>query len=161
MPILHTQFAGQVTSRQGEIVPLAPNVALQNRGPVIQVTVSLAAAFAQGLQQGGHAVPAPIAGWALVDTGASDTCIDADQAQRMGLPAIDVVTMASASHAATLQNLYPIRIEFASVPIVVDAPRVMGANLAAQSLLLLIGRDLLQHCTFTYNGLAGCITFCV
>jgi len=79
----------------------------------------------------------------------------------MGLPAIDVVTMVSASHAATQQNVYPIRIEFASVPIVVDAPRAMGANLATQGLLLLIGRDLLQHCTFTCNGLAGCITFCV
>ena len=144
MPILHTQFAGQVTNQQGQIVPLAPNVALQSRGPVIQVTVALAAPFAQGLQQGGHTVPAPISGWALVDTGASDTCIDAERAQGMGLPAIDVVTMVSASHAATQQNVYPIRIEFASVPIVVDAPRAMGANLATQGLLLLIGRDLLH-----------------
>ena len=161
MPILHTQFAGQATNPQGQIVPVSPNSILQGRGPVIQVTVALAASFAQGLQQIGQTVPAPISGWALVDTGASDTCIDADGAQQMGLPAIDVVTMASASHVATPQNVYPIRIEFAGVPIVVDAPRAIGANLASQGLLLLMGRDLLQHCTFTYNGLAGCITFCV
>jgi predicted aspartyl protease len=161
MPILHSQFAGQVTNPQGQIVPLSPDAALQSRGPVIQVTVALAASFVQGLQQAGHAVPAPISGWALVDTGASDTCIDTAHAQQMGLPAIDVVTMVSASHAATPQNVYPIRIEFANVLIVIDAPRAMGAHLAGQGLLLLIGRDALQHCTFTYNGLAGCITFCV
>jgi predicted aspartyl protease len=124
------------------------------------VTVALAAPFAQSLQQAGQTVPAPISGWALVDTGASDTCIDGGHAQQMGLPVIDVVNLTSATHVNTLQNVYPIRIEFAGVPIAIDAPRAIAANLTAQGLLLLIGRDVLQHCTFIYNGLAGSITFC-
>jgi predicted aspartyl protease len=124
------------------------------------VTVALAAPFAQSLQQAGQTVPAPISGWALVDTGASDTCNDGGHAQQMGLPVIDVVNLTSATHVNTLQNVYPIRIEFAGVPIAIDAPRAIAANLTAQGLLLLIGRDVLQHCTFIYNGLAGSITFC-
>jgi predicted aspartyl protease len=160
MPILHTQFTGQGTNPQGQTVQIEPKIVLQNRGPIIQVTVALAAPFAQSLQQAGQTVPAPISGWALVDTGASDTCIDGGHAQQMGLPVIDVVNLTSATHVNTLQNVYPIRIEFAGVPIAIDAPRAIAANLTAQGLLLLIGRDVLQHCTFIYNGLAGSITFC-
>jgi predicted aspartyl protease len=160
MPILHTQFAGQGRDSLGQTVQIPPSAVLQNRGPVIQVTVSLAASYAQTLQQTGQAVPTPISGWALVDTGASATCIDAAQADQMGLPVIDVVNMTSATHVDTPQNVHPIRIEFAGVPIAIDAPRAIGANLAPQGLLLLIGRDALQHCTLIYNGLAGSITFC-
>jgi predicted aspartyl protease len=160
MPILHIQFGGQSKDQQGNTVAIDPKVVLQRRGPVVQVTVALADSFAQSLQQAGQPVPSPVSGWALVDTGASNTCIDAAAAVQMGLPVIDVCNMTSATHENTQQNVYPIRIEFAGVPIVINADRVTGATLAPQGLLLLIGRDALQQCTFTYNGLAGCITFC-
>jgi predicted aspartyl protease len=160
MPILHTQFAGQSKDPQGQIIQIDPRAVLQQRGPVVQVTVTLATSFAQGLQQANQPVPAPISGWALIDTGASNSCIDDAQAQQMGLPVIDVCNMTSATHENTQQNVYPIRIEFVGVPIAVDSGRTIGANLAPQQLLMLIGRDVLQHCTFTYNGLAGCITIC-
>jgi predicted aspartyl protease len=98
---------------------------------------------------------------ALIDTGASSTCVDDETAKTMGLPVIDVVKMASASHDATDQCVYPIQIVLSGVPINIAALRAIGAALKAQGLLLLIGRDVLQHTTLVYNGLAGEITFCV
>jgi predicted aspartyl protease len=114
--------------------------------------------MAQTLQQSGQPVPAPISGWALIDTGSDGTCIDGARAAEMGLPVIDIAKMSSASHQETEQNVHPIKIEFAGVPIIVEAERAMTAKLDNFGLLLIIGRDTLQHCTFMYNGVAGCIT---
>jgi predicted aspartyl protease len=158
MPILHIQYNAFLANPQGQQVAIDPRVVLQQRGPVIQVTISLAQASAQTLLQGGKTAPAPVSGLALIDTGASDTCIDNAAAQTMGLPVIDVVTITSATHVNEPCNVYPISIEVAGVPIVIEAPRVLGANLAAQGLLLLIGRNVLQSCNFIYNGVAGTIT---
>jgi hypothetical protein len=42
-----------------------------------------------------------------------------------------------------------------------NAPMSIGAPLAAQGLIALIGRDLLQHCTLIYNGHLGQISLCI
>ncbi len=42
-----------------------------------------------------------------------------------------------------------------------EIPRATGASLAAQGLLLLIGRDVLQQCTSHYNGTTGDITLSI
>ena len=100
------QYAAQGTDPQGKAVQIDGRAALQKRGPVVQVTVSLGSALSQSLQQAGQVVPTPVSGWALIDTGADCTCIDRDSAERMGLPAIDVAKkMSSASHEDTEQNV--------------------------------------------------------
>jgi hypothetical protein len=37
----------------------------------------------------------------------------------------------------------------------------IGAPLAAQGIVALIGRDVLQHCTLHYNGFTGEITLAI
>lgn len=152
------QYNATGLNPQGQQVAIDPRIALQQRGPVIQVTVSLAQASAQALVQAGQTAPTPVSGLALIDTGASDTCIDNAAAQAMGLPVIDVVTMTSATHVNEPCHVHPISIEVSGVSITIEAPRALGANLAPQGLLLLIGRNVLQHCNFIYNGIAGNIT---
>ncbi|MGH7488856.1 MAG: hypothetical protein ACREMY_25125, partial [bacterium] len=93
MPILHTQFEGEVQQPDGTTVAADPQAALVAQGPCVQVMFGLAASFATQLIQQGHSVPNPIAGIGLIDTGASATCIDDATAQKMGLPVIDVVQM--------------------------------------------------------------------
>ncbi len=132
-------------------------MALLNQGPTVQVVLSVAQAIAEQLMQQGLPVPAPVPGLAVIDTGASSTCIDDATAQRLQLPAIDVVNMTSASHASTQQNIYPVLIEVMG-GIRIDVPRAVGANLEPQNLVALIGRDFLQHCTLFYNGPTGAIT---
>ena len=144
MPILHSQLSGFV-----------------QRGPVVQVSIGLAQSMAQELIQQGATLPAPVSGLALLDTGASSTCIDDGIAQQLGVPVVDVVTMHSASHAGHPANIYPVRFAVNGLPIALDVPRALGAALTSQGLAMLIGRDVLQICTLFYNGLSGEFTLSI
>ena len=157
MPILNIQLAAQDPS--GAQIP--PLVALQQRGPVVQVSVTVEQNIAQQLLAQGVTLPPPESGLALIDSGATSTCIDEDAALRLRLPVIDVATVASASHASTEQNVHPIQIEVVGLALTISAPRVIAAPLATQGLLILIGRDVLQHCTLFYNGPAGSFSLSV
>lgn len=71
---------------------IAPREWLSTMGPRMEVTVSLATSMAQPLLSQGLSLPSPISGWALIDTGASSTCIDEAVAKQLSLPVVDVVT---------------------------------------------------------------------
>jgi predicted aspartyl protease len=131
---------------------------LANRGPVVQVAITVAEQVATQLVQQGIALQPPIAGWALIDTGASTTCVDEDAAKTLKLPVIDVVQMSSASHASHPANVYPVQLRIAGLPNPINAPRAIGAALKAQDLVALIGRDMLSMGTLFFNGVAGQIT---
>jgi len=160
MPILHVQAAAHGKTPDGKTVALPPSVALQLRGPLLQVTVTIEQNMAQVLLEQGKPVPSPVAGRALLDTGASTTCVDEQAALQLGLPVVDVVSMASASHARHQCNVYPVQINIPPM-LNLQAPRAMGAALAAHGLLALIGRDVLQQCTVFYNGATGQITLSI
>lgn len=161
MPVLNARFAVESQAPDGRTVTLSPQASLVQRGPCVQVSLGIAQTFAAQLAEQGIALPAPVTGYALIDTGASNTCVDEDIAQQLGLPVVDVVHIASASHALSEQNVYPLNIEFVGFPATVDAPHAIGAPLASQGLVALIGRDLLQRFTLFYNGLTGQITLSV
>ena len=146
---------GQGKTPDGKQIPIPPALALQQRGPVVQVSVSLGQALAAALAQQSLPIPQPVTGLALIDTGASNTCIDDEAARSMNLPVIDVGSMHSASHARTPSNIYPVQIEIIGFKIHFQSPRTMGAALREQGLLMLLGRDLLQSCTLFYNGVTG------
>lgn len=160
-PILHSQFIGQGKQSDGKTVQLPPRLVLAQRGPVVQIAVTLADPVAAELLKQGKPIPAPIAGLGLIDTGAVSTCIDEGAARKLNLPVVNVVTLASASHASSKANVYPVKFEVAGLPVAVNAPSAIGAPLEAQGLLALIGRDLLQHCTVFYNGPIGEITLSI
>jgi len=161
VPILHTQLAGQTKTPDGKLIQVPPAIALQQRGPIVQVAVTLAEAMVAALAQQGKPTPPSVNGLALLDTGASSTCIDDEEAQKMALPVIGVGSMSSASHAKTSSNIYPVQIEVTGFPIRFQSPRTMGAALKEHGLLMLIGRDLLMHCVLIYNGATGQITLSI
>lgn len=155
MPIVNIQLSGEGQLPDGKKVNLPPQAVLAQRGPVVQVTVSVGQQIAaQVLQEGGE-LPPPVSGLALIDSGATGTCIDEEAAQQLKLPVIDVVKISSASHSEVEQSVYPIQIEVVGLPVTVNAPRAIGAPLKSQGICVLIGRDVLQHCMFVYNGLSG------
>lgn len=161
MPILTTTFNAKVTDENGQEVAVHPRVALAKRGPVIQANASLSGSFEAQLQERGEQSPDPVSGFALIDTGASGTCIDEAVAQQLNLPAIDVVQIASASENSSRQNVYPVGFELAGLSVGIDAHRAVGAPLQSQGIIALIGRDVLQNCTLHYNGPSGQITISV
>ena len=93
--------------------------------------------------------------FALVDTGASNNCIDATLAQALNLPVVGQEELAAASGLALadvyLAQLYIPEMEFT----------VYGTFLSAQLLkarqphLALLGRDFLANFTLTYEGRTG------
>lgn len=161
MPILHVQYDGQVQGTDGTVVKIPPASVLSQRGPLVQVVLSIGKLFSEQLAQQSLELPTPVSGNGLIDTGASTTCIDDSIAQQMGLPPIDVVMMASASHSSTRQNVYPVQMEIVGSPVRVEIPKAIGASLTGQGIIALIGRDYLQHCTLHYNGLTGAITLSI
>ena len=102
----------------------------------------------------GETVPAAVEGLALVDTGASRTCVDQDAASRAGLNVIDRGSSSSASHSAHSVPVFACEIEVASLG-KIRLPKAMGVTLANQGLIALIGRDALGSTVFVYNGLTG------
>lgn len=161
MPILHSQLSGKGQTPDGKTVDLPPSIPLQQKGPVIQVTFGLADSVAQEWAKQGLQLPGTHSGLALIDTGASTTCIDEAIAQTLGLPIVDVGKMTSATHQDHPSNIYPIKIAVNGTAININVPKAMGANLQVQGLVVLIGRDVLSHCTLHYNGLNGQFTLCV
>jgi predicted aspartyl protease len=160
MPILHTVLAAQAKTPDGKTVQLQPAIALHQRGPVIQVSVTIEQNAGKGLTAQGRTLPPLKSGWALIDTGATNTCIDEQAARELGLPVIDVGRMTSATHAHQTCNIYPVQIVIPGT-LALNSPRTVGAALASQDLLVLIGRDVLSKCNLFYNGPAGQFTLSV
>jgi predicted aspartyl protease len=158
LPILYIQLTARGKTPDGKLGQVAPNTALQVRGPVLEVTVTIEQNAAKALLSLGKTAPTRN-GLALIDTGASNTCIDEQSAQEMGLPVIDVGNMQSASHECHPCNIYPVQI---ITPVVtLNSQRTLGASLASQGLLVLLGRDVLQACNLFYNGPVGQFTLSI
>jgi predicted aspartyl protease len=160
VPILHSQYRAGRNLPNGKIVQLPIQVGLRTHGPLVQVTIWLADPVASKLAEEGKPVPAPVVGNALLDTGAVSTCIDEEAAQKLQLPVVNVVNMASASHPSTKANVYPVKFQIAGLPFDFTALAI-GAPLAVQGLIALIGRDVLQHCTLIYSGGLSQISLCI
>ena len=161
MPILHTQLTAQGQTPDGKTIAIPPAIALMQRGPIVQVTIGVEQNIAQQLLSQGIPLPQPVPGVALIDTGATSTCIDEAIAQQLNLPVIDVVSISSASHVETKQNVYPVLIEVVGIAIKFNAFRAIGVPLANQGIQVIVGRDLLQLCTLFYNGLIGSFTLSI
>ena len=159
MPIFQIQIAGQGKTPDGKTFQVPAAMALQQRGPIIPISVTIEQNMGKTLAQQGKNVPTK-QGIALFDTGATQSAIDDQVAQELGLPVVDVGKMTSASHEQHPCNLYPV--QFSIVPgIVFQSPRTMGVKLAVQGMIAIIGRDVLQSCVFIYNGASGQITLCL
>ena len=95
---------------------------------------------------------------ALIDTGAIESCIDDSLAQRLGLPAIDRETIAGVSGPMEATRCAA-QLHFPELSSTLHGI-FSGVRLAegGQPHVVLLGRDLLQHFTMTYDGRTGRVT---
>lgn len=135
---------------------------LREAGPIISIEVRIPQQIAQVLTTQGQPVPAPAAGIALIDTGASVTCIHEPILQGLNLNPIGIAPTGTAG-GQVQRNVYPATIVFLPQGWTADFNRVIGVDLSGQivqthppqPIIALIGRNVLERFVFIYNGPGG------
>jgi hypothetical protein len=131
-------------------------------GALFSVEIQLHPSIAQALTQQGQAVPGGVPGMAMIDTGASGTCVHEPILRQLGINPVAVVQGLTAA-GAVQQSVYPARLVFLTTGWLLDVPNVVGVDLSGQvaqivpqqPIVALLGRDLLSAWTFSWNGPGG------
>ncbi len=139
---------------------------LTAQGPMMVAFVGVSEARRAALLSVGQAVPQPIQIRALVDTGATGTCVDPTVLQTLGLTPTGSVQVNTPStgpnpHSADLYDVsiaIPGALQTHSPLIMENIPVLCADLLAAQGFHALVGRDILSLCLLCYDGLRGTFT---
>lgn len=124
------------------------NITIQ--GPVIEIVVLPSKPVMDANRKQGKPSPS-VKLVALIDTGASTTCIDKSIASQLSLIPRDIKKVQTAG-GEDEQNLYDVSIVLPLAQQTALNIQVLEAKLEKQPYRALIGRDILSHCTFVYNG---------
>jgi predicted aspartyl protease len=130
--------------------------------PVIDLGIWVGRAVAHVLVAQGQTVPPSQTIRALIDTGADRTAIHPYALASIGsLPSGTIrIRRPSSTTTSRRVNLYDVRLAFGGVSaslvrsawVEIEAAAVVPAD---PNILALIGRDMLAHCQFVYDGLNG------
>ena len=137
-------------------------VPIANDGPILELSVWTSRAIAHAMVAGGRPVPAARTMRALLDTGSDLTVIHPLLLQPLSpvsLGSVEVSRpgMDGGFYCATLHK---VRVAFAGPGPGVKWIEVKAVGLvpATPGVLAIIGRDLLAHCRFLYDGFKAEIT---
>lgn len=131
---------------------------LLERGPVLNIEISVPLALTKIWEKQNLDLPSPQPGNALVDTGASCTCVDRDVIKKLMIPSIGIERVYT-PQGNEEQHKYPVRVAFPGTTLpFVEFGSAYGAVLKEQGIIALIGRDLLVHFSLAYNGPGGFVT---
>jgi predicted aspartyl protease len=96
---------------------------------------------------------------AIIDTGATHTCLPPGTAAKLGLSAVGSMKFGTASANGVVASTYAVRIYLPTGQywqgVVAELPA------ASQHADALIGCDVLQHAVFLYNGATGTFSICL
>ena len=145
-----------------------PHFTLQTspQGPLLNAVVGISQERHVALMAANLPIPASIPIRALVDTGASVTCIDPSILQSLALSPTGNATINTPSTGNS-----PIDVDQYDVGLIVPPSAgnqhalilgtvavICSELLISQGFHALIGRDILAHCLFYYNGVNGLFT---
>lgn len=133
---------------------------LSPQGPLLTAYIGASQARHAALTSANMPIPNLVQIQALIDTGASCTCIDPSVLQSLNLSPTGVVTVNTPSTGTQphVAQQYDVSIAIPGslpthIPLIVNNVPVVAAQLlVAQGFQALIGRDILAQCLFTYNG---------
>lgn len=150
MPLLEAGWGGP----DGRVDPQA----LIANGPTLQVVVShyVPDATPEDETTGPETRSKTVK--ALIDTGASHSCIDEAVAQELGLPVVDL-QMVGGVAGARQHNVYMARVSLIGTQ-VEEYGRFTGVNLSesGQHQHVLLGRSFLRRTIMIYDGLRSTVT---
>ena len=136
------------------------------QGPILTAVVAVSEQRAGALSSLNIPIPQPIPIRALVDTGASGTCIDPSVLRALALTPTGntQVTTPTTGNVPVDVDQYDVAIIIPpaggnQIPFVLGTiPVICTELLQIQGYHALIGRDILAHCIFSYNGSMGLFT---
>ena len=128
---------------------------LEIHGPTLLVEIGFDANFEAGLNVRPTLLSGPLL--ALVDTGATESCIDATLAEDLNLPMVDSHDLAGIG-GFTKVNVYLAQIYIPSLLTTIYG-EAGGVHLSesGQPFSALIGRDFLRHFSMNYDGPIGSV----
>ena len=154
MPVF--SFGALARTADGRMVP--SSAALRERLMRIPVTLSVHPAAEKRLVVEG-ATPSVVKGDALVDTGASVTCIDRSAAGQLNLMATGVKTTGTAAGPQQVPVFaFRLAAQAGQQGFVLECTSGLGCDLVDHGLVALIGMDLLSRCVLVLNGPTGMYT---
>jgi hypothetical protein len=131
---------------------------------MLQAYVAVSKARGQALTAAGQPVAQPVLITALVDTGASCTCVDPAALAQLQLTPTGSVSLATPTTGSGLVSAdqYDVALIIPAPngqPLLLETIPVVASQLkTAQGFDALIGRDILGRCILNYNGDAGLFT---
>jgi predicted aspartyl protease len=139
-----------------------PNI-LTFFGPRITTDITITEDHRAALAAAGQPIPRPVPCRFLIDTGADTTVVKHEIATRAGLKLINANHPLHGVGVDTTGKAYLGRVMFGKQSQVVSAAmhhvfvdtQVVSSDLKTDQIDGLIGRDVLQHFTMTYNGKTG------
>lgn len=132
-------------------------------GPILDMIVGSSAPRILELQAAGQVVPVPQNIRALLDTGASCTCIDPTVLNALGLQPTGNTSISTPSTGATPVDAYTYDVSIVipagnQQPLIRAVMSVCASELIPLGYKALLGRDILSVCHVTYNGSDGFFT---
>lgn len=132
---------------------------------MVNAMLAVSDARRQALVAAGQPVPPFVPIRALLDTGASVTCVDPTVIAALGLSVTGTAQMITPSTGAT-PHTAPQYDASLAIPAAVNQPALIFPTIAivasellgAQGFHALIGRNVLSQCLFHYNGAMGLFT---
>ncbi len=144
-----------------------PHFTLQfgQNGPIVAAFIGVSNPKYQALLAAGATAPQPVPIQALVDTGASHTCVDPTILAVLGLTPTGTAPVHTPTTGQTPQqvNQYDVGLlipgaDVGHPPLVRNPLPVLESALTVQGIQALIGRDVLSDCVMIYNGATGLFT---
>ncbi len=137
-------------------------VMIGSDGPTIDLAVAVARAWQRQLATQGTSAPSPNTVRALIDTGSDLSVVHPQVLQQLGVQATGSVRVRrpGAGGGFRLAAMFDIELSIGGVSpgtLWISTPGV-GVVPSTPTVLALIGRDVLEHCTLFYNGPRGELT---
>ena len=133
-------------------------------GPILNAFLGVSAARRAALEAAGQPVPSYVGFRALVDTGASCSCVDPSVIAKLGITPTGTMPVHTPSTGGTphVLNQYDVSLiipgPLNAAPHIVNTLPISETHLLAQGIEALLGRDILKDCLLTYNGPMGLYT---
>jgi len=129
---------------------------ISSQGALLDIFLDISQARKVTLKTAGRPYPQPIKVKALIDTGASCTCVDPSVIQALDITptGAGAVSTPLTGESPQICNKYDITVLLVhpEIQYQIGAIPVLETKVFGQGIQALIGRDVLSKCLLTYNG---------